>query len=432
MSNDQTSLAAAAPNPDQPNKPKARWTPLRIVGLIVVIALVGGIVFGLGRLFVTEQQTDKLQAKLDSFYQPPVSMPTEMGTVIRTETMDLQLSNAAATRMLYTSSDEEGQPIAVSGMVFVPSNVAPDAPVVAWAHPTLGQADKCAPSRSSNPLLDMTGWLDQMLSQGWIVAATDYAGLGTPGPKTYLMGAQSARDIVNSVRAAHTISNTNGTSWGVWGHSQGGQAALWTASQEGQLAPELDFVGVAAAAPAAELEAIMSEQWDKLAAWVIGAEAAQSFAAAYPELDVLGALTDDARSALSSLEADCTTGQGINGLIRQKLGERFFASDPTENPAWSTIVAEQTPPPLPAQTPLLLVQGTDDQVVISATNSLYAAQQCAASIPISTLWLGTVDHNKSAVIGGPTAVGWLEARFAGTPAPNTCNVPPPVAPFQQN
>ena len=37
---------------------------------------------------------------------------------------------------------------------------------------------------------------------GWVVAATDYAGLGTPGTLEYLVGEAAARDVVNSVRAA--------------------------------------------------------------------------------------------------------------------------------------------------------------------------------------------------------------------------------------
>ena len=74
-----------------------------------------------------------------------------------------------------------------------------------------------------------TGLAD-FLASGWVVAASDYAGLGTPCTEQYLMGAAKAHDIYNSVRAARQIPLADaGTTVALWGHSQGGQAAPWAA-----------------------------------------------------------------------------------------------------------------------------------------------------------------------------------------------------------
>ena len=43
-----------------------------------------------------------------------------------------------------------------------------------------------------------------MMEQGYAIAATDYPGLGTPGPHPYLVGVSEARAVINSVRAART------------------------------------------------------------------------------------------------------------------------------------------------------------------------------------------------------------------------------------
>lgn len=440
MADESDSPQAAGPQDDgsaapiqPPAKRRKAWTPLRVVGLIVVIALVAGIGFIVAKLVIDGKSTSDRQAQLQPFYTPPADFPSEPGSVIRTEAMDnVSLTNGSAERILYTSANSAGEPTAVSGMVFTPNNRVPDAPVVAWAHPTLGQSDQCAPSRSAKPLSDMTVWLDEMLGRGWVVAATDYAGLGTPGPKSYLLGEQSVQDLVNSVRAARTVTSEAGGStssdWVVWSHSQGGQAALWTAAEGQKVAPELNLRAVAAAAPAAELSEIMTAQWDTEVAWVIGPEAAQTFEVAYPDLDVMGALSEVARKALSDLESKCILGQGLDAVALSTLQQNFFTADPTQDPAWSQIVSEQTPPLPPEGMPILLVQGTADEVVLAPTNALLQNSWCDAGVNFSALWLGDVNHAKAAVIGGPAAVEWLAARFAGEPAVPNCSFPPPVKP----
>jgi acetyl esterase/lipase len=99
-----------------------------------------------------------------------------------------------------------------------------------------------------------------MLARGYVVTATDYPGLGTPEVHPYLVGRSEARAVLDSVRAAKKIPEAGaGDRFAVWGHSQGGQAALFTGLEAARYAPELKIVGVAAAAPATDLAALMSE-----------------------------------------------------------------------------------------------------------------------------------------------------------------------------
>ena len=51
---------------------------------------------------------------------------------------------------------------------------------MAWAHGTVGIADKCAPSWAGRSQRDVD-YLNHWLGQGYVVVASDYQGLGVPG-----------------------------------------------------------------------------------------------------------------------------------------------------------------------------------------------------------------------------------------------------------
>jgi len=96
---------------------------------------------------------------------------------------------ARAYRVLYRSTGLNDEPIAVSGAIIFPDGPAPaqGRDVVAWAHPTTGVAEQCAPTRLPDLSGNIAG-LDEMLEHGYVVAATDYPGLGSMGTHPYLIG----------------------------------------------------------------------------------------------------------------------------------------------------------------------------------------------------------------------------------------------------
>jgi hypothetical protein len=171
-----------------------KWFAI-VVGVSVGALLAGVIVY----VNVKQDEVDKRQAELTPFYTPPEGELGAAGDVIRTEPLGANVPGATASRMLYVSQRPDGSAAVSGAMVFVPDTPAPEGgrPVVAWAHGTLGMGEQCAPSRGDKPLGDTDNWLDSMMSQGWVVVATDYVGLGTPGPELYLVGEAEARDVVN-------------------------------------------------------------------------------------------------------------------------------------------------------------------------------------------------------------------------------------------
>ena len=63
---------------------------------------------------------------------------------------------------------------------------------------------------------------------GHVVAATDYPGLGTPGPVGYLVGKGQAQAVIDSVRAARQLPDVGGSGrYALWGYSQGGHAVAY-------------------------------------------------------------------------------------------------------------------------------------------------------------------------------------------------------------
>lgn len=240
------------------------------------------------------------------FYQPPDPLPAgDPGDIIRSEPLDGAPAGSRAWRVLYHSTGLHGEDIAVSGMVFAPdgsssssssssttsttsgatttarSGDASDHPVVAWAHPTTGVADTCAPSVLSDGPSLVAG-LDAFLDAGFVVAATDYQGLGTPGLHPYLIGESEGRGTLDAVRAARQLDDAHaGTTVFTWGHSQGGQAALFAGQMAADYAPELDLAGVAAAAPAGELAEVFDLDENTVDGIALGGWAMNAFYEVY-------------------------------------------------------------------------------------------------------------------------------------------------------
>lgn len=159
--------------------------------------------------------------------------------------------------LLYRSTGISGDLVAVSGTAWLPEGEAPEGgwPVISWGHGTVGSADVCAPSRQQDERV--LAFVEDYLDQGYVVVQTDYEGLGTPGPHPYLMGTSAGRSMVDVVAAAREIDPGVSGRWLAAGHSQGGQAALFTASVADGYSSGLDLQGIVALAPPSQMGTVM-------------------------------------------------------------------------------------------------------------------------------------------------------------------------------
>lgn len=414
-----------------------------LAGVFTVLAAVVLLVMVIGVVAVVEQvAADRRQQRLQPFYDAPDPLPDAApGTLLRIEPLTDgvdELDGARAYRILYLTEDADGAPRVASGRLFVPEGPAPaeGRPVVSWAHPTTGMGVACAPSRTRDPVALMD-WLPAMIDRGWVVVATDYAGLGTAGVESYLIAGAEVHDVVNAVRAARNVADAGASStYAVFGHSQGGHASLWAGTLAPAYAPELDLVAVAGAAPAAPLSDLVDSLWDTDLGWLIGAEVAVSYPANYPELDPRDVLTGAALGAYERLARRCLGPGGVESLVRQGLGQRFFVRNPLEVPEWAAAIEEQSAPPVPPEIPVLVTQSVNDGVIDPASIARMTDAWCAAGSAINTVWLGplrgsihepsVLTHIYEGAIGGAIATTWLEDRFAGEPASTSCSQTAPL------
>jgi pimeloyl-ACP methyl ester carboxylesterase len=396
-----------------------------VIVIVVVVAVVVGIVVDTG------VKTTLRQNALQPFYDT-TGMKTSgpLGQVVRSEPLGVDIDNGTALRILYRTQRANGSMTFSSGMVFIPDNDAAGSPrpVVAWAHGTVGLGPQCAPSRTAHPVGDIS-WVSSMLARGWVVTATDYAGLGTTGTSGYLVGDDEANDVLNSVRALSYIPSAHaGTSFAVWGHSQGGSSALFTAAQAHAYAPELHLVATVASAPAAELIPLLNQTYNSTLAWVIGPEVLTSWPATYTGLPIRSILTSAGYDNYMRIAQKCIATAAAEGLVRNAIKQRFFKSNPVNVTAWRTVAQEQTAPVLEPSQPLLVAESLTDQVVLPDTTALYIKRACAAGSDLTSLWLTDVGHIQLSSTIAPAVIAWLGDRFAGRPTSPTCNQPLPIAP----
>jgi acetyl esterase/lipase len=348
-----------------------------------------------------------------------------VGSLIRKETRVGAAAGATAYRVLYRSTKPDGTPIAVSGIVIVPAGQPPAGgwPIVAWAHPTTGVVPRCAPSLALFVFQQMAG-SRHLLENGYAIAATDYPGLGTPGPHPYLVGVSEARAVIDSVRAARSFPGLeNSTRYAVWGHSQGGQAALFTGMIAKSYAPELQLVGVAAAAPATDLSVLMTDDLNTAGGRNLTAMTIWSWARVFnaPINDVV---EPAAMPTVDALANQCIEGAFdlyVRGKMSAPLATTFLS---VKNPAtvdpWKSLLVQNTAGNLPNDIPVFLSQGLSDNLVRPAVTQAYKQRLCKAGSKVKMLLMPGVSHGFIGYDSADAAVDWIAGRFQGNTPPSDC------------
>jgi acetyl esterase/lipase len=364
------------------------------------------------------------------FYDAPRSaLAGQAGTIVRQERIDGAPLGATAFRTLYRSTGLKGEPIFVSGVIIVPQGDPPPGgrPIVAWAHSTSGVTPRCAPSLAIFLFQQIQG-LRSFVERGYVVAATDYPGLGTPQTHPYLVGDSEARAVIDIVRAASSMRGAGGGKrFTVWGHSQGGQAALFTGMIAKSYAPELELLGVAAAAPATDLAALMKDDIGTSGGNNIMAMTLWSWHRVF-DASIAEVVDPRALPTLDRLAHVCIEGPfdlSARQRIGQPLNQHFLTVDqPADIEPWRSLLQKNSAGVLPSEIPLFLAQGTADQIIDPNVTRAYMNKLCNAGSKVQMMILPDIGHGRAAQASTMAAVSWLADRFAGGAAPDDCGKPP--------
>jgi alpha-beta hydrolase superfamily lysophospholipase len=361
----------------------------------------------------------------DAFYQPPDPLPPgEPGDVIWTEQL-VTPAGMVGWRILYHSRSVAGDDIAVSGLVYAPEEPADDEPatpveervVLGYAHGTRGLGDDCAPSK------DPGGGSSELaagyVQRGFVVAMTDFEGLGPPGVHPYVVGLSEARGVLDSVRAAINLSATRaGDQTIIGGHSQGGGAALVAGEIAPTYAPELDVLGVVAGAPAAELRLIASAVANGPYFGYL-AMAAAGFHAAYPDLPLDAVLTPAAIAELEEIDDLCAA--EIVAQFAGRVPSTVIAADPGTVEPWASVLEENSPGVRPAGAPVFIFHGDADEQIPVAASQLVLDRYCrVGGGPVERRVYPGESHAGVLAAAQADIDAFIDARLAGDDAVSSC------------
>lgn len=386
-----------------------------------MLVSVGGI--GAAVTFLVRYHRAATPQTPSSFYTPPQPLPQgKPGTIIRREPLPSNLPEGAqAWRVMYLSTDLQGQPIAITGAVVAPNGTGVEPRnIIAWAHGTTGIRPECGVSHTSDPY-QQTPAIERMLAEGFVVTITDYPGLGTPGIHPYMVGPVAAQSVLDSVRAARHIAEINaGDEFVVWGASQGGNSALWTAQMAKAYAPELKLLGAAASAPAINLRDIAEFNLDKPGGGIFLGYVFAAWDAVYPEADLDAIIKPEERATFDRMIEPCFTAPAgflpiINNL---RTPAQYLSVDILKTEPWSTLFEENTPSG-PIEVPILIAHGTADPLIPVELSEAEAMRRCEAGEDVQFARYPGSSHDARE----DTAVhilGWVVDRFAGRPTSSNC------------
>ncbi|MCL2534627.1 MAG: lipase family protein [Nocardiaceae bacterium] len=340
------------------------------------------------------------------------------------------LPSAARSELItYLSQDPQGNSTVVSGSVSLPPGPAPEGgwPVISWAHGTTGVADACAPSSGTVDGPDgeyleyISQTLDRFLQAGYVVAQTDYVGLGTPGLHPYVNGDSEADAVVDIVRASRALDPAIGKTWYVAGHSQGGHAALFTAARGTERAPELDLRGAVAIAPGNNTS--QTPQYfaaggpdvrlalGYLPLILLGAQAAD------PDLRAEDYVTDSAKPLVDTAYASCTG--AIDAVAATVPVDRIMKPD-ADVDVLVSYLETQEPAKLKLTVPTLVLQGTGDTAVAEPGSRALVETLCATGSSVGYRTYEGLEHTPTVPAAYDDTVGFFDRLGAGEEPSGLC------------
>ena len=360
------------------------------------------------------------------------------GHLIHHEPLETQLHGARAWRVRYLSSDLAGATHEVTGFVVAPDAPGEDRPIVTWCHGTTGLGDAACPSAQPDPARELTDYfspestqqidygvpgLQTMIDAGWVVCATDYQGLGTPGVHQYTVGPTNARDALFIARAAGHLDAGTGTQLATIGWSQGGNAAASLTELDAADFGDLSLVGSVLYSPGVPVAALEFPTGDS--AGLSDPTAAPTahllmilmgIASFVPDLELTDLLTPLGAEIMEAAWNNQPV-HHLDDTIKRlfRLKGAIVRSDPQNFDGWkAAIVASSAGLKTPLCPILMCVDSFGGGVVVPVVwQDGYAKSAEAHGAHIERLEFPHDDHFSLPTSATPQALSWITTRFTG-------------------
>ena len=367
----------------------------------------------------------------DDFYEAPrETSESPLGTILKIEkntdtTKYLLPTTTTFSRFLYQSVTLNGSKVPVSAYFLWPYSPRPQPdgyPVVAWAHGTSGFDANAAPSHHKNLWQHFLAPY-QLALHGYVVVATDYAGLGVgrypsgkPIVHEYLAPPSQANDVIYSVRAAQAAFPELSKRFIVIGHSQGGGAA-WSVAQSAATHDIPGYIGAIAVSP---YTSVLEEPNEF--AKILAAAICPGLASAIPEFKPGDLLTAKGERRLEMVHQ---TGAAISSAVALLSGEDILKPNWRNNSHLREQMQRTGNGGKAIKGPLLITHGTSDPV-LSVSVVEDAIRKTFERFPytqstIQYLSLPKVTHVAALAASQRVWMDWIADRFADHDVESKCN-----------
>jgi len=358
---------------------------------------------------------------ITGFYDPPASAAkARPGQLLRKEAASYTLAVPVdAIRILYASTDGHGGKVATSAMVLTPKGTPPPGgwPLIAWAHGTSGMARMCGPSLMKDAYYGDEG-LSEMLKEGFAVVATDYHGLGTPGPHRYMDKRAQAQDVINSVPAAHAAVRGLSRDWVVDGHSQGGLAA-WAVAEDELRIKDPTYRGAVAVAGATHLGWLLDHTEGTKGSGFYLAWHAYAIHTRFPQFQIDRMLSPVAQAHYADVTSKGCWLYGFatyHGIEAPQMVKPDWRSIPEVR----RFMTENSAGRWPIRGPIFVIAGEADGSVPLAGIRDTVHKACAIGTNVTFRSYPGLDHDPVMTNSTPDQLAWIRDRLHGRNASGNC------------
>ncbi|KAJ5865419.1 uncharacterized protein N7529_007335 [Penicillium soppii] len=376
------------------------------------------------------------------FYETAHNFSNSMpGDALKLESVNATLlhdipKGVTAYRFQYVSQDLDGRKVPVTGFIAFPYASRSNGlvyPTIAYGHGTSGVFRGCAPS--AMPSFYEYGSWAFLVSRGYAIIATDYAGLGNNyTAHQYQASPAQAHDLYYSVAAAQKLFGHALTAeWMSVGHSEGGGAA-WALAESSLLQKNPlslgKYLGTVAQAPGVRMQDMALAAIQGSSSSGVVSTRGVLAEAGWLALGLRSTLPKDPqtwlqpkfrkRLELATLAQACyasmrslVTDLDITDVINISDPSLHFALEKMQN---ITARGEGK-----SAQPVFIVQGLSDVSVLPQVVETAYNASCQSGNEVHLQTYPGIDHDPVIPASAPSFLQWIDDRFDGFKTTGKCS-----------